>query len=66
MKMPVESGATLRQVINGAIKDGVTVDKAVVPLKVCAYSHKTVIAPPLKAISVDQAKFLRMQDFALV
>lgn len=28
MKMPVESGATLRQVINGAIKDGVTVDKA--------------------------------------
>lgn len=28
MTMPVESGATLRQVINGAIKDGVTVDKA--------------------------------------
>lgn len=28
MTMPVESGATLRLVINGAIKDGVTVDKA--------------------------------------
>ncbi|KAH9731272.1 Heterogeneous nuclear ribonucleoprotein Q [Citrus sinensis] len=34
MTMPVESGATLRQVINGAIKDEVTVDKAGCALEV--------------------------------